>query len=422
MINKQLSNLLKQRYGKAVIAGCLLFIIAGLLSGLNFANNWQGNYDYYHSKEFTETFEEFPENFTYWDENLQKEVPYESIDDFRTPTYPLFVNYSSENIRDFRSYIADKSYPEYSSELYNLRFAKDYNEDYPYEWNNQQSSFTSQPVPVIFLAIGFLLFFIDLKTSFNTLLFSSGFNRKEIFKGKILMVGVPLLAAYVVSLLAYLTVLYAKIPHEYINAPLSVFLNCIFSLLVTAIICYAAGCFIGVLTGNLIFGPLTLVGFGLVSMGLTYSINEVLFALENRPISDYTYRDILFLEFGKNTGDWQAWLSWGVLAVIILWFSQKAFTQISLEENGAYLLLPKWRLGIFLLMVTYVTSIIILPTIVDYLYPRGIMEIEPAQIIIELIILFLTILIICGSLVYSSAIKRRFIQWQDRRQGYKANS
>lgn len=392
-MNKQLFTLLKLRYGKVTLIGAVIILALFLFSSITLVGSWNTEKEYFTSDEFKTEYQENPRNYTYWGEDGSRDIPYDSAQDYIDDQLMLF--------RKLDVYVPDV-------------YEAGYNPDTNYAWNIYGSG--SPVIPAVtFLFIGFLLFFIDLKTSFNTFLFSSGFSRKQTFFGKFFFVGIPLLAAYTLGNSIKLGWIAANIPNEYINSPMWVLVMSAINCLIFAIFFFAIGSFIGTLVGNLVFGPITLIVFAYMLGATPYALGQAYNTyLGFRPeqtiangLSSINFELLFRNDFTKFAGNWVVWCFCLITTLILILLTFKGYQKISLENNGQYLLLPKWRVPIVLLMGAFssLCSLALSNPLDSYLFQET-MGYHPS--LVEYVFRFLVQLVlvfaICWLVVYSSKI------------------
>lgn len=391
---------MKQRYGKAVLAVCLLIIGVFTYGGHEYTQRWEKLYDRTSTDQFEEEFLSGSDDFAYWDEEKGETVYYTDAKSYRAAMLPLFRTSGKRN------------------------FSKSYQSSNRYFWNSRMPEIIFPAI--LFLFIGFAAFFIDLKTSFNQFLFSSGVSRKKLFAGKTLFIGLSAVLAFIAGNLVLLAFLYARIPHMYINAPLWVLLISIARAALSACYYFAAGSFLGVLLGNMIFGPVTIGLFFFMSVWLPNAVAELLSTVQGLL---YGYDHItpssaqrFFLEFmSKDTGTWQSWVLFFILTAVLLFAALKAYQKISLEENDNYLLIRSWRLPVMLLMGSICSFFAV--TIFDNPLMRYIYAsvhnpgLQLSTYAIEFVLIILVCFLICWMIVYFSDIKKHFMTLRGKRKG-----
>lgn len=212
-------------------------------------------------------------------------------------------------------------------------------------------AFTFNLFTIFFIIAGFALCFWDYKSNFTLLLFSSGYRRKDLLKSKIKTSLFPLLAFSVVAMGVNLAILYARIPHQYINYPFEKLFALHLCVLVIATVNYFIGLFVGLIVGQVLTGLLSLCGF---YFGLTLILENILNLAGYLSGQKQGTADNLYGIFDSYAG----WLVISIILIIIgiiLYFAaQKAYQHLSLEERNNYLLFPKLRIPLIVFATLFV--------------------------------------------------------------------
>lgn len=338
-MDKNLRNIFQARYGAVLlllVGGILIFYIS---SGFNFVKNWQSQHTWYHSKEFIKDYSE--DGYDIKDYTDDEAVYYEDIDEFRQQELTIFWTYTSEDNERLTRFKADRSYQK----------GVNY-------WNRFDHSFIVF-IPWILFILGFSLFFIDLKTNFNSLLFSLPYTKKRIFKGKLRYMMPPIFISLAVGILIHQFLIHAMIPELYLNATLGQMLYSGVSHWFLLLLAFSSGTFIGTLLGNLVTGPL-LVAAGFLSLAIFY---DFLAAILN--LFDYFGFDKMILFFtnlfgesstltittlGKSGSMPAVFVLFSVLSLAVLFIAQNIFENTSLESNGKVLTVPRFRRRFFIIL------------------------------------------------------------------------
>lgn len=338
-MDKNLRNIFQARYGAVLlllVGGILIFYIS---SGFNFVKNWQSQHTWYHSKEFIKDYSE--DGYDIKDYTDDEAVYYEDIDEFRQQELTIFWTYTSEDNERLTRFKADRSYQK----------GVNY-------WNRFDHSFIVF-IPWILFILGFSLFFIDLKTNFNSLLFSLPYTKKQIFKGKLRYMMPPIFISLAVGILIHQFLIHAMIPELYLNATLGQMLYSGVSHWFLLLLAFSSGTFIGTLLGNLVTGPL-LVAAGFLSLAIFY---DFLAAILN--LFDYFGFDKMILFFtnlfgesstltittlGKSGSMPAVFVLFSVLSLAVLFIAQNIFENTSLESNGKVLTVPRFRRRFFIIL------------------------------------------------------------------------
>ncbi|MEG0294689.1 hypothetical protein [Enterococcus sp.] len=342
-MDKNLRNIFQARYGAVLlllVGGILIFYIS---SGFNFVKNWQSQHTWYHSKEFTQDYAEYSYDIKYQSED--EIVYYENIDEFRQERLTIFEpNWSKEK---------------YDENLTPPRFKADHSYEKGLNYWSQYNHSLIIFSPWILFILGFSLFFIDLKTNFNSLLFSLPYTKKQIFKGKLRYMMPPIFISLAVGILIHQFLIHAMIPDLYLNATLGQMLYSGMSHWFLLLLAFSSGTFIGTLLGNLVTGPL-LVAAGFLSLTIFY---DFLVAISN--LFDYFGFGKMMLFFknlfgepstltittlGKSGSMPAVFVLFSVLSLAVLFIAQKIFENTSLESNGKVLTVPRFRRRFFIIL------------------------------------------------------------------------
>lgn len=338
-MDKNLRNIFQARYGAVLlllVGGILIFYIS---SGFNFVTNWQSQHTWYHSKEFIKDYSEDGHDIK--DYTDDEAVYYEDIDEFRQQELTIFWTYTSEDSERLTRFKADRSYQK----------GVNY-------WNRFDHSFIVF-IPWILFILGFSLFFIDLKTNFNSLLFSLPYTKKQIFKGKLRYMMPPIFISLAVGILIHQFLIHAMIPELYLNATLGQMLYSGVSHWFLLLLAFSSGTFIGTLLGNLVTGPL-LVAAGFISLAFFFDFLSV-----SSSYLDYFGFDKTMLFFTNLFGDSSTltittlgksgsmpavFVLFSVLSLVVLFFAQRIFENTSLDSNGKVLTVPRFRRRFFIIL------------------------------------------------------------------------
>lgn len=312
-----LSNLFKERYGKLLIGFCFVVLFMYISAGWQSQKAWHQQERYLASEEF---IKDFNENREYYVKSYNGETPvyFDSAAEYRDAA--LTIN------------------KEYSDEIY---------------YNHPYMTTMNQFVIVFLFLIGFLSFFVDGRTHFNRFLFALPFSRKQVFRKKLLFIGLPLTACLLLGLLGHILIEYAMIPARYLAVPLQDVLLSALSTLATNLLVFATGLLLGVLLGNLFTGVLSV--FFTISLGsMGYSFFQC----------TREFFSFVFLGHGDFLLPFQTWIDWPQGYVYPWWLlllylglsgwlilaAEKVFSKISLENDGDYLTIPKLRAPVYWLL------------------------------------------------------------------------
>lgn len=403
-MNRQLKIIMKERYGKFVLIGVLLiacyylFLIQGSISGWYETRSWN------HSEKFRQEYRENPDAYVdYWDD--EKPVYYTSIEEYIKGNSYLFFKMNEQDS------LATRENKEVEPEV------------------SYGSTFRSEAT-IIFLAVffivGFLLFFVDLKTNFNTFLFSLGVTRTEIFIEKLKTVAIPLFSVLLLCKLAFIASFYLFIPHEFINVHLSTLLLTLINGYIFTFFFFTCGVFIGILTGNLLFGPVIAFAFFSSTLVIKTALVNYILVFESlvggNLLYNYFNYNQSYLDIGKSTISVEGCIALAVVSLVLLFISWRAFHQLSLEKSSQNLLLDGYRLPISILIIVYSCFLV---WGIQFVYSLIIYPEQPANIpyfVSRALISGGMISLVTVGTIYFTPIKKRIRLWQEkRRQENKLN-
>lgn len=400
-----LTTIYQKRYGKILIGFMLLIIGCYALDGYNNVTSWHRTNDYYQSEKTKSDYIKNNEDYTYWDDKEQKDIPFPSYEDYIAPELYVF-----RSVNDSGVLISDQEKKhDYNNEIY---------------YRTLSGTFSRFVIFFVALA-GFLLFFVDEKTAFNRFLFSLPASRKELFLKKMTHVALPLLASVICGQLLYTFIFYFGIPQPYMNVDLTRLLLSAannFSLIVLA---FSTSTFIGSMVGNLVFGPLTWLVFIVYTTLIPQTIDDYQYWIDlargNDILSNLSGK-LFSYAIGKNSGSWYMGVLMILLSVLFLLWTYRNFQKLSLEHDGDYLLHAHSRFPVFLFMTLFV--FIIQNTYFSswgaYFY--SLLEKEEMSIFSPLIQSLLVLLIVAGfcfTIVYFSSIKTWFRLRKERKLALK---
>lgn len=332
-----------QRYGKALTAVILLILAIFSMKTVSIIQSWHSGQASLHSAQFKKEFMANPED--YWeyeyDEHDREKVIKYTLPEYIEKESYLFMEGSLSEVGPGEVIPADLSFMRYGD-----------------------SSFFF--VTAIVALCGFLLFFVDQKTSFNRFLFSLGVSRKQLFCGKLLYVALPLLGVFALGIAGMIVGLWLGIPQPYLNISIGQMVSSGFLVLVTCFFFFGISCFCGVMFGNLVFGPLTYVI-------LMWSLQFLPNILGN--MSQLGYYLIYHKELPEKLNYFNSYgidrlytfdlasykIYWPLVGFllfvggVLLWWSYRKYQRLSLEHDGEYLLYPESRWPIWTLAVLYLS-------------------------------------------------------------------
>lgn len=341
-MDKQLKNIFHTRY-KAI----LLLLTFGLLtiyigSSIETVNAWKTENQWLHSKDVVNDFKERPSDYIKGYDYQGEPVTYANIEEYRKESLTFFTDYFTTEIVDStKPFTPDRSYQ--TGRVY---------------WNRFDRSYIPLVSIFIFL-IGFGLFFIDLKTNFNAFLFSLSFTKKQLFRGKVFYWTLPLIASITLGTMLYQLIIYLSIPSIYVNATLGQLLYSGFSHVIFILFTFIMGAFFGTLLGNLITAPIMLAA-GILSFDLMHSFMNNLKNLLQYGNLEYiiqkTYQifgsisSVAIHSPGKTASTVATLLVYLVLTCLFFLLAERIYENISLENNGKVLTVPRYRKRFFIIL------------------------------------------------------------------------
>ncbi|WP_086275281.1 hypothetical protein [Candidatus Enterococcus testudinis] len=312
-------SIFKARYGKALIGVCFILMAIYLGAGWQSQKDWHTQYNYLHSDEFVYDYTNHPSYYVKSYDG-EKEIPYESMDDYRQDV---------------------------------LTIGKTRDDTETYYYNDFNFSLSIFVLPLLFV-FGFLTFFVDYRTNFTRFLLSLPFQRKEIFRKKIVFVLVPIIGALTVGIVGNFLLRIMMIDSHYFLIPLSKLLLSGISTLVTNLLVFATGLLCGILLGNLVAAPLSIIFilFLAAQGNYFYSSCRMLFSLlVSNGATDYYTPFNLWVAWPEGVS-YPIWiyLLYGFFILLMLILSEKIFLRLSLDNEGDYVTVPAFRAPTYWLM------------------------------------------------------------------------
>lgn len=332
-MKKQLMTILKKRYGLSLIITCLFILLFYSYSGYKDVNNWKDTNAYYHSAQFDKDMagvtEEDNPMYTGLSLNERKELE-------RKNSLNLFYKTTSYDEKgNLITNASDTSY-----------FTMYFNED-----------------PLLLLAVivaaGFFLFFVDLKTSFNEFLFSLGVSKRRIYFSKFALVSIPILSSVLLAKFLFVGIITTGIPAEYVNITTSELVTVVFASWTTCVMYFFIAAFIGVIAGNLILAPLTVIGFSL-SLGFFITACANAWSYFSSATADGFAADSFFVyTVTKDPVSLTPIILAIVLSFTVFVIGSLLFPKLTLEKKGDYLLFDQLKLPVVIAMTIYVPVVLV---------------------------------------------------------------
>lgn len=352
MDTKKLHKITWKRAKPIVLSLGILLILISIFVGVNSTNNWHREQEFIHSQKARDQYNLYLEaqktkensvNNKYKEtKDYQKSVDYAQnlnegyILKFDSQTGKFRIK--SQTLKEFYGYIRTKLF--YTNSAQNL-----FNLGYIFTLTNVFQGFSL--LSLFFIVVGFLITFLDYKTNFVLMLFSSGYKRKEILKSNIRTSLFPLILIAITAVGINLIILYSRIPHQYINYPLTKIIFYHVCLFLVSICYYFIGLISGIIFGQVFTGVASLIGFVFGAELIKQNLLDLLTILSHRKNDGIRYESF-FVRFDTYP-HWFILNSIVIIIILLLYFSSKYFyKRLSLEERGSYLLFPKFRLVISL--------------------------------------------------------------------------
>ncbi|MCU7358168.1 ABC transporter permease [Enterococcus dispar] len=401
-----LKQIYLKRYGKALIAFALVIFGIHFLNAFSAVSSWQSQNNYLHSKEFKAEYDNHSEGFTYWNSEKNQDIPYASRQDYITDQLYFYRdNYQAQQI-------SNKRYQSYNP-------------------NATYFGQTGQGYALLSLLLvglsGFLIFFIDEKTAFNRFLFSLPQKRSQLFSEKLVYVALPILGSLLLSQLFYICYLKMGIPAPYLNVTWGQLLQSAASSFTLNVLLFTCSMFIGSMVGNLVFGPLTWVGFVFFASFLPSAWNSFLNLFNHQNANPFSFNpeNLFIYTLGKTGGYWWMIPIFLVLIFLFLGWTARKYLTLSLENDGDYLLHQNSRWPIWSLMWVF-TSFIILNAFTNtwqlYFILKDSQEaVSFTQTILSTLVTIAIIGILLFLLVFFSSIKTKWEIYRTKKQDLRMN-
>lgn len=335
-MKKELQELLIQRYKYLLIAIAVFFIGLSFLETKNNISNWKDI------------------QIEVTDKNAEKNFYKEIKDKNSYPDGKMTLYYDVDN---GDKVITTDNFEEYKENRLKV---------FP-DKKDQQSVFGFYLTESISLLIsvtvisGFALFFYDNKTNFNTLLFSSKFSKQAIYLAKYKIVGGTFLLTLAIAKLVRMLGLVLFIPKEYLNVSFLELLPSQILQISCLMTIFVVSSFAGLILGDWITGIVTMLGFWYMLSGFIYGLNSIYVTLMNKEFKNVPGFEIVnYFELSKKSVSeiLLPILVFLIISIILLLWGNQLYKQLSLENNGNYLMfnhLKKPVQIIFLLFVFVVT-------------------------------------------------------------------
>lgn len=335
-------DIFAKRYGKVLMAVIVVILGIFVMQTSSVVRSWHSNQEWLHSAKFKQDFLADPKGYGDYDyDELGRET---------------FKEYTLEE------YIEKESYLFANRQAVNAQG----------HFQNVEDSYTRTGDSAFYLATGlvalcgFLMFFIDQKTSFNRYLFSLAVSRKKLFWDKMRYLALPLVGAFVLGIGLMIVGFSFGIPKPYLNISLGQLMASGFLGTVTCIFFLAISCFMGSMLGNLVFGPLTYVIF----MWSLYLLPNILsniyelgyYLLHHQSIPDTSNSfygngraHLYVFRLGTNPISWSVVVGMLLFSALLIFWAYRKYQTLSLEHDGEYLLHKESRWPVWLIATIYLT-------------------------------------------------------------------
>jgi hypothetical protein len=370
-----LNNIYKQRYGKLLLGLCLFLLLIYIGFGWLSQQSWHSQKDYYNSEHFEKDFKNHPK---------------------------YYVEYSIGE-----KTVSDSLIKEYVDQQLTITNKPDRN-----IYGNYTTSGAYLILPLLFI-FGFLSFFVDQKTNFTRFLFSLPYSRRQLFRQKIISLLVPVGLSLAIGILGNILIRYLMIPADYFQIPLTDLFASGIATFVGNLTVTTIGFLLGVLLGNLFFGPISIVVLFFLMGGFYsffYNLQEF-FSYLFFGTGTYRISQIIWNTWPEGEPSaWWATLSLFVIAGVFVLAAQEVFARISLENDGDYLTVPALRLPAFLVMCLGTWFYLLnMNGILRYFYFS---DYNHASLVTQIIVYFVICVTISFLLIYPKVIKN---WWHTRR-------
>lgn len=331
-MNKQLMTILKKRYGLALIITSLSIILFYGYLGISDVNRWKEMDTYYNSEEY--------------------------IDDIREVSEENNPNYEGLSLEERREldkkeglslFYQTQSYDEHGkliTEVDRPYFTMYFNEN-----------------PIFLIAVlataGFFLFFVDLKSSFNEFLFSLGVSKRRIYFSKFALISIPLLSSVLLAKILFVGIITTGISAEYVNISIGALAITVIASWTTSVFYFFISAFIGLVTGNLILGPLTALGFCLSLEFFITSLTNAWYHFTNATTDIYITNNFFVYTITKDPVSAIPVILAVTLSFLLFIFGSFLFSKLTLEKKGNYLLFDKLKIPVVIAMTIYVPVVLV---------------------------------------------------------------
>lgn len=370
-MNKQLLTILKKRYSFFVLITSIAIIVFYIFLGISDVNRWKEMEEYYNSDDFITELKQNPEEINPRYKNLSLNERQEK--------------HKKDNLMLF-----------FQTDTFDDQGNMDTSENRPYF----TMYLNENPLLLISLIslIGFFLFFVDLKTSFNEFLFSLGVSKHKIYFTKYLIIALPILLSALIAKILFIGIVILGIPSEYVNLNIEQIIMNILALWSPIVFYFSVTAFIGLVTGHMILAPLTLVGFCFSFEFFMTSLTNALYFFTDNTKEVYMGNFFQYI-ITKNPIPMFPIVFALIVSILLTVLGAFLFPSLTLEKKGNYLLFDKLKIPVIIVTTIYVPIVIV--------FSQGFSHDESTQSsIISLLIYAIITALIVSYIVFKKEIDR----------------
>lgn len=188
------------------------------------------------------------------------------------------------------------------------------------------------------------------------------------------------------------------------------------------IVFFCLSVFVGVMVGNLVFGPLTWFVFLIFLCQIPSAVGGLLSMIRMLHayfLRDFDFNTLFIFEIGKMTGHWYMSLLFLLISISFIYWAYRKFQVISLEHESEYLLTPESRWQIWFFMTVLTSFVLVFAIKNPWSYYLSGLQYNFEVSFMTTMMTTLTIIVICGGIcfvvVFFSSIKRFFRSLKGRR-------
>lgn len=372
-MNRTLRTIIWKRNKLVVMGLSLLLIGYSILFTATGIHRWQENYKYQHSEQIKKDYANYLTKQQ--EQEIQVNETYKKFGDakdFQQYVYEHGLQGVLTYHKETDSYkLETSSFKDYSYRDLNLvpnsaesGLAKIYHSGYFLIGNGMFSGLIGNDLLFFFAMMGFLTGFLDYKTNFLTVLFSSKFKRKAILNTKVQLILTLTIVSVLLAMVLNIGGYYLMIPHQYLNINLEQLVAFQGSLLAVGVMVYFLSLFGGIICGQSVTGGFSIIAFyGLSTIMLQHLIR---FLRPKDTISMLGNGFDIYTLFPRLV-DWLIISSGCLLLAGIVYYLAKYFHEkLSLENRNHYILIPSLRLPISLFSSLYTTIVLFENALIEH--------------------------------------------------------